>query len=107
MRRSPTAVFTLLTLAQTERLTATCPSPRRCFERAIDINSETLGYDGAAQIDLIDALAHVLRRAGRNVEADAIELRERPRSARKSGQVGSAPVGGTAPTSRIEKVEKR
>jgi len=105
LRRSTGAVFTLLTLAQVEEADGHVPIAEKLLREGIDIDTETLGYDCAAQIDLVDALAKVLRRTGRNVEADAMSARA-AEIRKKSGQASSAPVGATAPTSRIEKREK-
>jgi len=106
MRRSPSAVFSLLTLAQTEEADGHLPVAEALLREGLEIDTEKLGYDCAAQIDVVDALAQVLRRTGRTGEANAMNSRA-DELRRKSGQTASMPVGATAPTSRVEKTEKR
>lgn len=92
-------------LAQVEEADGHLPVAEEVLREGIDIDTEKLGYDCAAQIDRVDALARVLRRTGRNVEADAMSARA-AEIRKKSGQASPAPVAATAPTSRIEKREK-
>lgn len=102
MRRTTSAALVLQTLAQTEEADGHVPVAESLLREGIDIVTEKSGYDSAAQIDLVDALAQVLRHAGRTDEANAMSARvEEIR--RKSGQVSAAPIGGTVPSSRIEK----
>jgi hypothetical protein len=102
MRRTTSAALAIQTLAQTEEADGHLPVAESLLREGIDIVTEKAGYDSAAQIDLVDALAQVLRHAGRTGEADALSARA-AEIRRKSGQVSSAPVGGTAPAVRIEK----
>jgi tetratricopeptide (TPR) repeat protein len=104
LRRSPSAVGALLTLAQVEEAGGHLPAAEALLREGIDIVTGSLGYDNPSQLEPTDALARVLRRTGRNIEADAVDSRA-AEIRRKSGQAAGVLVGAGTPRSRIDKTE--
>jgi len=104
--RSPRVVESLLTLAQVDEAEGHLPAAEAALREGIEIITGKLGYDSAEQLEMTDALARLLRRTGRNAEADAMGARA-AEIRRKSGQTASMPGGTSTPMSRIDKDEKR
>jgi tetratricopeptide (TPR) repeat protein len=104
LRRAPFVVSFLLTLAEVDEAENRLPAAERRLREAIEIATGQEGYDTPTQLDATDALAKVLRRAGRTAEADALDSRA-AEIRRKSGQASSLPIGANIPQSRSD--EKR